>query len=98
MSAKLQNSNKPWADPDDAPELGDEFFEKGVWKIGDKVVSPEEAGAATAKIPARGPDDAKTVNTTIKVDADIVAAFKATGGGWEARMNDVLREWLKSRA
>ncbi|MBJ7419627.1 MAG: BrnA antitoxin family protein [Rhodoferax sp.] len=28
---------------------------------------------------------------------DVLAAFKATGQGWQARMNDALREWLKAQ-
>jgi uncharacterized protein (DUF4415 family) len=30
------------------------------------------------------------------IDADILAAFRATGDGWEGRMNDVLRDWTKA--
>ena len=32
---------------------------------------------------------------TVRFDLDILAAFKATGKGWQTRMNDTLREWLK---
>lgn len=32
---------------------------------------------------------------TARFDTDIVDAFKATGPGWQTRMNDALREWLK---
>jgi uncharacterized protein (DUF4415 family) len=35
-----------------------------------------------------------TQAVTIRYDADIIAAFKATGAGWQTRMNDALREWL----
>ncbi|MBC7857974.1 MAG: BrnA antitoxin family protein [Burkholderiaceae bacterium] len=37
------------------------------------------------------------ISTTIRFDADVLAAFKATGDGWQTRMNDVLKEWLRSR-
>ncbi|SAK53658.1 hypothetical protein AWB81_01153 [Caballeronia arationis] len=36
------------------------------------------------------------VQLTVRYDADIVEAFKATGEGWQTRMNDALREWLKT--
>jgi uncharacterized protein (DUF4415 family) len=26
----------------------------------------------------------------------VLEAFKVTGQGWQARMNDALREWLKA--
>jgi len=28
---------------------------------------------------------------------DVLAAFRATGPGWHARMNDALGEWLAAR-
>lgn len=34
----------------------------------------------------------------IRLDPDILSAFRATGKGWQTRMNDALREWLKSRS
>ncbi|MFZ9367283.1 MAG: BrnA antitoxin family protein, partial [Burkholderiaceae bacterium] len=37
------------------------------------------------------------VSTTIRFDAEIVAAFRADGPGWQSRMNDALREWLSQR-
>lgn len=33
-------------------------------------------------------------STTIRLDTDILAAFKATGPGWQTRLNDALKEWL----
>lgn len=33
------------------------------------------------------------VPTSIRLDARVVAAFKATGDGWQTRMNDALTEW-----
>jgi len=42
------------------------------------------AGRAPLKVP-----------TTIRFDADILAALKATGKGWQTRVNDVMREWVK---
>ncbi|PQV50986.1 BrnA antitoxin family protein [Paraburkholderia sp. BL21I4N1] len=32
---------------------------------------------------------------SVRYDADVVEAFKATGDGWQTRMNDALRDWLK---
>ncbi|MDP4300356.1 BrnA antitoxin family protein [Leptothrix discophora] len=34
--------------------------------------------------------------TTIRFDADVLAALKATGKGWQTRVNDAMREWIKS--
>lgn len=36
------------------------------------------------------------VRITTRVDADVLEAFKATGPGWQGRLNDVLRENMPS--
>lgn len=35
------------------------------------------------------------VPTTIRFDADVLAALKATGKGWQTRVNEAMREWIK---
>ena len=30
----------------------------------------------------------------IKLDEDVLAQFRATGQGWQTRINDALKEWL----
>ena len=97
MNVKSQNSPKIWVDPDDAPELTDEFFERGVWRIGDKTVSRDEAQAEAGRRRGRPAGSGTKVSTTIRFDAEVLAAFKATGDGWQTRMNDALKEWLSSR-
>ena len=34
----------------------------------------------------------------IRIDRDVLAAFRAGGAGWQTRMNDALREWLKEHS
>jgi uncharacterized protein (DUF4415 family) len=34
--------------------------------------------------------------TTIRFDADVLNAFKATGRGWQTRVNDAMRDWLRT--
>jgi len=31
----------------------------------------------------------------VRFDRDILTAFKATGKGWQTRMNEALRDWLE---
>ena len=41
---------------------------------------------------SRGPQKAPTKQlVSLRVDSETVEAFKATGPGWQTRMNDVLR-------
>ena len=47
----------------------------------------------------RGPQKAPTkVSTTIRLSPDVVAAFKATGAGWQTRMDAALKDWLKTHS
>jgi uncharacterized protein (DUF4415 family) len=96
MNVKSQNSPTAWVDPDDAPELTDEFFEKGIWRIGDKIVARNEAQAEAGKRRGRPAGSGTKISTTIRFDAEVLAAFKATGDGWQTRMNDALKDWLRS--
>jgi uncharacterized protein (DUF4415 family) len=63
--------------------------------------SAAEALPATLrkKLGVRGPQKRPTkVPTTIRFDADVLAALKASGKGWQTRVNDALRDWLKTRS
>jgi uncharacterized protein (DUF4415 family) len=31
----------------------------------------------------------------IRLSTEIISAFKATGRGWQSRINDALLDWLK---
>lgn len=37
------------------------------------------------------------VSTNIRLDPDVLNAFKSTGAGWQTRMNEALHEWAKER-
>lgn len=96
MNAKSPGSPEPWVDPDDAPELTDDFFEQGEWKIGEETVSPQEGAAALRRAIGRPRAESPKLALTVRYDADVVAAFRATGKGWQTRMNAALREWLQT--
>ena len=34
---------------------------------------------------------------TLRLDVDILDTLKASGRGWQTRVNDALREWLKTQ-
>jgi uncharacterized protein (DUF4415 family) len=38
--------------------------------------------------------DATKVFTAIRLDADLLQAFKATGKGWQTRVNAALRQYI----
>lgn len=83
MNGNQHATPSEWIDPDDAPELNDEFFERANLNVGDQLVRRGRPLAVSPKVPV-----------TVRYDAEVVAAFKATGKGWQTRMNDALKEWL----
>jgi len=96
MRAKKASTPPTWVDPDDAPELTDEFFSHGKWMIGDKEVAPKEAQKAIKKALRGRPSGSGTKSsTTLRLDNDVLASFKSTGRGWQTRINNALRDWLK---
>ena len=85
---------------DDAPEVTGEWFKTAVAA---KDVLPKLMGdAASAEMlkPRRGrpPLAQPKKHVNIRLDADIVQSFRRTGAGWQTRLNDALREWLRSHA
>ena len=47
----------------------------------------------------RGPQKAPTkVPVTIRLSPDVVEKFRATGEGWQTRVDAALRDWLKKHS
>ena len=98
MKEKSPGTKTPLSDADDAPELSEEFFAKAQWSIGNTPVSTKAGAAAMTKALQRGRPKSPSVkqSLTVRYDRDIIDAFKASGRGWQSRMNDALRDWLKT--
>jgi uncharacterized protein (DUF4415 family) len=48
------------------------------------------------KVGVRGPQRAPTKERiTIRLSSEVVARFRATGEGWQSRMDAALRDWLR---
>ena len=49
------------------------------------------------KLGVRGPQKAPTKErVTIRLSPEVVQRFKATGAGWQTRVDAALQDWLKS--
>jgi uncharacterized protein (DUF4415 family) len=46
----------------------------------------------------RPPSTSPKVQVAIRFDQDVLASFKASGRGWQTRINEVLRDWLKDHS
>lgn len=75
-----EDTGTEWVDPDDAPELDDEWFDKADLMIGDKVIRPGRP-RGSAKRPV-----------SLRLDQAVIDHFRASGPGWQSRMNEALRK------
>ena len=63
----------------------------------DAEVTDEEFAVAMSKRGAGRPKKTSPKeHINLRVDADTLAAFRATGKGWQTRMNKALREYVRS--
>lgn len=62
----------------------------------DRPATGEElrVGIESAKSRGRPVESEKTL-VSLRVDNSVLDAFRATGKGWQTRMNEALKEWLK---
>jgi uncharacterized protein (DUF4415 family) len=81
MTASKRNSKPVWVDPDDAPELTDEWFETADVYDGAKLI-----------VRGRPKSDTPKKAISLRVDADVLEKFKEAGRGWQGRMNEALRK------
>ena len=58
-------------------------------------VAVKDALAARRKQGDRGPQRSPTKQSvSVRYSPDVLAFFKATGAGWQTRMNEALRDWM----
>ena len=83
MTAKKPSTPATWTDPDDAPELTEAFFQTADRYDGATLKPRGMPRAVSTKEPVK-----------LRLDADVVAALRASGDGWQTRINDSLRASL----
>jgi uncharacterized protein (DUF4415 family) len=84
MTAKKRSMPPTWNDPDDAPELTAAFFKSADVYEGVKLKVRGRPKTASPKEPVK-----------LRLDADVLAALRASGDGWQTRINDTLRASLR---
>ena len=72
-------------DPDTAPELTDEWFEKADLHYGDTLI---RRGRGRPLL------DAPKKLVSLRLDRDVIETFRAGGPGWQSRINAALRKHL----
>lgn len=80
-------------DPNDAAAV-DMFWKDAVLvREGGLPAVRAQLAERRRKGPGRAP---LKIATTIRFDADVLAALRASGSGWQTRVNEVMREWIKT--
>ncbi len=66
----------------------------------DRPATPEELQAALAAARKRGrpASAAPKEQVSIRYDREVIAAFRRSGPGWQTRMNDALKDWLRTHS
>lgn len=59
------------------------------------AVAAHWAKATIRRGRGRQPSTVKRPTLNMRVDADVLDAFKATGPGWQTRIHEVLKDWVK---
>lgn len=77
-------------------EVGDlSHVDSSLFKPAGEVLPP----SLMKKLGVRGAQKAPTKERiTIRLSADVVQTFRATGEGWQARLDEALRDWLKTHS
>lgn len=81
------------------PEMKD--TENPEWTAGDfKKARPAREALPSSllhKLGVRGPQKTPTKELiSIRLTRDVVESFRATGDGWQTRIDRALKEWLKT--
>jgi uncharacterized protein (DUF4415 family) len=85
MPTKKPTGESKWVDPDEAPPLDRNWFERAEIRERERVVRP---GRTVGRPKKAAPKEA----VNIRLDPDVLAHFRASGPGWQSRINEALRK------
>jgi uncharacterized protein (DUF4415 family) len=93
MRKSKDSGKKKWVDPDDAPELTREFFQRADIYEGDKLIRRGR--------PPLGDRPKQAIK--LRLAPEVLDHFRAGGAGWQTRINETLekavqREKKKAKA
>ena len=92
MTANTKPDSEPWIDPDDEDvEWTEEMFRMAAFYKGDQLIRP---ATGTLKSIGRPVAAHPKKQVTLRLDPDVVEKFRATGKGWQSRINAELRKAL----
>jgi uncharacterized protein (DUF4415 family) len=86
MNVKSKRSRRTWRDPDDAPQITARWVAAADLYDGKKLVRR-----------GRPPGTAKKTQTTVRISNEVLAFFRASGRGWQTRMDEALKKYVAAR-
>ena len=57
-----------------------------------------QAGVTACRKRGRPVSSVTKEQVAIRFDRDVMSAFRAAGPGWQTRMNEALRDWLRTHS
>jgi uncharacterized protein (DUF4415 family) len=87
----MKKQPRPKQEADDNPEWTGEDFRRAV----PLSALPEAEQAVLLSVRRRGRQKApRKVPVSIRLSADVAEGLRATGEGWQIRVDEALRSWL----
>ncbi len=96
MSASKKKPD-PYMTDEENPEWTDQMFAdaRPANEVLYEIFSKEVADEMLTKKPGRPLGSGVKVAQNIRFDREVLEMFKATGKGWQTRMNEALRVYIK---
>lgn len=94
----MRSRGEIMADPERIGALSDEAVERMALEDPDNFLKTDEdlSQAIVHRPGMRGPQKAPTKKSiAIRLSQDVLDNFKSTGAGWQSRIDDALRTYLK---
>lgn len=95
MPAKKRASRRNFVDPDDAPEWTADQFARAEVASGGTVARPAQGTLTRPRGRPKKPD--AKVHIHIRLSPQVLGYFRATGPGWQTRIDEVLRKWVAEK-
>ena len=86
MPRKKSAGDGEWTDPDDAPELTDDYFDRADLYHGEVLIRR-----------GRPPMAAPKRQVTLRLSPEVLDHFKAGGPGWQTRIDEALKQAIVAK-
>ncbi len=78
-------------DPDDAPILTHEMAARAQIAIGNRIIREADPPLGTRRGRPPKPAEERKELVSLRLSPDVIAWLRATGPGWQTRVDDMLR-------